>query len=122
MKRRARSLRKRQTESEQRLWHRLRNRQLAGFKFRRQHVIGPYIVDFVCLKGRLVVELDGGQHGIGMQRAYDQRRSASLARQGFRVIRFWNNDVLNDTEAVLTMVRRALRSPHPGPLPRGEGE
>jgi len=119
VKRRARSLRKRQTEAEQRLWRQLRGRQLAGSKFRRQHVVGSYIVDFICLEGHLVVEVDGGQHGI--QQAYDQRRSAALARQGFKVIRFWNNEVLNDMEAVLTVIHRALQSPHPDPLPRGEG-
>lgn len=76
-------------------------------------------MDFVCLEHHLVVEVDGGQHGA--QQEYDRQRSASLASQGFRVIRFWNNEALNDTETVLMMIHRALVDPHPNPLPEGEG-
>ncbi len=120
MKYRARNLRRQQTEAEQRLWHYLRNRRLAGFKFRRQHVLGPYIVDFVCLESHLVVEVDGGQHGA--QQEYDDQRSAFLEAQGFKVVRYWNNEVLKDTQAVLRVIHRALVDPHPNPLPSlGEG-
>ncbi|MFH1034502.1 MAG: DUF559 domain-containing protein [Pseudomonadota bacterium] len=92
MKGLARSLRKGQTEAERLLWRRLRSRGLAAFKFRRQHLIGPFIVDFVCLDRKLIVEADGGQHALAAEQ--DQRRTRYLESQGFRVLRFWNNQVL----------------------------
>ena len=95
----ARQLRRNQTDAEKRLWQLLRNRQLSGYKFRRQHPIGPYIADFVCLESMVIVELDGGQHMD--QQAYDERRSAYLSRHGFCVVRFWNNDVLKNLEGVI---------------------
>ena len=107
---RARQLRREATDAERLLWHHLRRRQLEGCKFRRQEVIGPYIVDFLCLEKRLVVELDGGQHMDQVD--YDRRRSAFLEEQGYRVLRFWNNQVLEEVEGVLEEIRRAL-DPHP---------
>ncbi|MEE9247731.1 MAG: endonuclease domain-containing protein [Dehalococcoidia bacterium] len=103
---RARALRKNPTDVERTLWRHLRLRQFNGFKFRRQRPIGPYIVDFVCLEKRLIVELDGGQHFD--QRGYDSRRSQWLAKEGFRVIRFWDNQVLRDIDAVKMAILNAL--------------
>lgn len=116
----ARALRKNQTEAEKRLWYYLRDRRLNGFKFRRQHVIGPYVVDLVCIEQKLIIELDGGQH---VERAsQDERRSLYLAQQDFRVIRFWNDQVLTQTPDVLAAILRALSpSPQPSP-PSGERE
>jgi very-short-patch-repair endonuclease len=95
---RARSLRKNMTNAERRLWRYLRQRQLEGHKFRRQVRIGPYIADFACLQSLIVVEVDGGQHAEA--RAYDARRDDDMRGQGFRVLRFWNNDVLSNIEGV----------------------
>ncbi|HEY3304491.1 MAG TPA: DUF559 domain-containing protein [Candidatus Binatia bacterium] len=114
----ARRLRRDQTETERRLWARLRARQLRGAKFRRQHPIGRFIADFCCLEYGLVIELDGGQHA--MRAEVDQRRSAFLGRRGFRVLRFWDNQVLEDIDAVLEKIVEALRDPHPYPLPGRE--
>ena len=102
----ARVLRKNLTPAEQTLWQRLRYRQIAGFKFRRQHPIGPYICDFVCLEKMLVVEVDGGQHASAI--VYDQSRSRYLKSQGFEVMRFWNNEVLLQTDSVLGVIYRYL--------------
>ena len=100
---------------ERRLWYHLRDRRLGGAKFRRQLPIGPYIVDFVCVEIRLVIELDGGQHS--EQVAYDAARTAFIEHEGYRVVRFWNDEVLKETEAVLELILGALNAPHPGPLP-----
>ena len=112
----ARNLRTNQTDAERLLWRHLRNRQLSGHKFRRQQIIGPYVVDFVCLENKLIVELDGGQH---MENAAsDSQRSAFLHSQGFRVVRFWNNELLANTEGVLYSIEcELLRLPSPGPHP-----
>lgn len=107
---RERRLRRGQTDAEQALWWQLRNRRLHGWKFRRQHRIGPYFADFVCLEARLVIELDGSQHL--EQRPYDRTRTAHLKREGFEVLRFWNDDVLRETQAVLLAIITAL-APHP---------
>ncbi|MDR3499005.1 MAG: endonuclease domain-containing protein [Parvibaculum sp.] len=117
----ARSLRRNQTDAERRLWSRLRNRGLSGFKFKRQIPIGPYIVDFLCEEAMLVVELDGGQHDERADR--DALRTRYLEAQGYRVIRFWNNEALANTEGMLAMILGALggERPSPNPLPRGEG-
>ncbi|MEJ5030937.1 endonuclease domain-containing protein [Comamonas sp. MYb69] len=104
----ARALRQASTTAEQLLWRHLRNRQLAGAKFRRQHPLGPYILDFVCLEQGLVVELDGGQHADLQAQAYDQQRSAWLQQQGLRVLRFWNHEVVQQTNEVLARVLQAL--------------
>ena len=102
----ARELRKNPTESEQTLWKHLRLRQLGGYKFRRQQPLGPYFVDFVCLEKRLIVEVDGGQHS--EQVAYDSERTARLEAQGFRILRFWNNEVLKEIEIVKEVIAEAL--------------
>jgi len=98
-------LRRNTTPAEQKLWSALRNDQL-GVNFRRQHAIGPYIVDFVCLKQKLIIELDGGHHL--EQEAYDHERTAFLQSKGYRVLRFWNNDVINDLNGVISTILTAL--------------
>lgn len=100
--RRARNLRKNLTKTEQKLWQALRKKQLAGLRFRKQVPIGSYIADFICYEKRLIIELDGGQHS--ENRAYDEKRTIWLEDQGFRVIRFWNNDVMNDINAVASVI------------------
>jgi len=103
---RARELRKNATEAEAALWAQLRYRQLGGHRFRRQRPIGRYIVDFVCLEGRVVVELDGGQHQESVR--YDDARTAELNGLGFMVIRFWNNQVLAEMDGVKEAILLAL--------------
>jgi very-short-patch-repair endonuclease len=116
----ARNLRKVQTDAETSLWRLLRDRRLAGKKFRRQHPIPPYVVDFYCHEQKLVIEVDGGQHSEA--RRYDEARTYFLEKQGLRVIRFWNNEVLKETEVVLEKIWRELNQPSPlTPLPEGEG-
>ena len=115
----ARSLRRRMTDAEARLWFHLRNRSFAGCKFRRQHPIGPYVVDFVCLEARLVVELDGGHHA---NKSSDAIRTAFLETQGYRVLRFWNNDVLTQTEAVLAAIHPEFAPGRPTPALSRERE
>lgn len=102
----ARALRERSTEAERLLWSRLRDRRLSSHKFRRQHPLGPYVVDFACLARNLVVELDGGQHANAVEA--DARRTHWLEQQGFRVVRFWNNEVLDNTDGVLRVIAAAL--------------
>ncbi len=122
---RAKWMRAQPTEAEKRLWSILRDRRLSAFKFRRQQIIEPYIVDFVCLAERLIIEADGSQHAGNKD---DVRRDAYLQAQGFRLLRFWNNQVLGDTAAVSSAIFAAL-FPHPPkpaawapPSPaRGEG-
>jgi len=116
----ARSLRKQQTDAETKMWSLLRGRRLAGKKFRRQHPIPPYIVDFYCHEAALVIEIDGGQHAEDRRR--DDNRTVFLEKKGVRVIRFWNNEVLGEIEAVLQVIWDALQEPSPpAPLPGGEG-
>jgi very-short-patch-repair endonuclease len=95
----SRSLRRGQTDAERKLWRHLRNRQVGGVKFRRQHFIAPFITDFCCPERWLIIELDGDQHGERIEA--DQRRTAFLENQGYRVLRFWNHDVLENIEGVL---------------------
>ncbi len=102
----ARNLRKNQTDTEQILWSHLRNRQVADCKFRRQYPIGAYIVDFVCLSKNFIIELDGSQHLDAKN--HDAARTKFLNDKGFKVIRFWNNDVLENTEAVLEKIYNVL--------------
>ncbi len=117
----ARGLRGRQTDAERRLWSRLRDRRLLGHKFARQVPIDRYVVDFCCRERKLVVELDGGQHAI--QLVYDADRTVFLSERGYRVLRFWDNDVLANTDGVLHRIAQALAGPSPRPSPqRGEGE
>ncbi|RPJ18420.1 MAG: endonuclease domain-containing protein [Chloroflexi bacterium] len=103
---RARALRKALTPAERKLWARLRNRQLNGVRFRRQHAIGEYIPDFVAIKPKLIVELDGSQHL--EQTEYDEERTQHFELQGYRVIRFWNNDVEKKMESVILAIIHAL--------------
>jgi very-short-patch-repair endonuclease len=105
----ARALRQNMTDAERRLWRELRRRTL-GARFRRQVPIGSYIVDFACLQCRLIIELDGGQH---LENPEDLQRDAWLRSQGYRVLRFWNNDVLRNTEGVLTVILAALPKKKP---------
>jgi len=107
-KQRARRLRSSMTEAEQRIWSILRKRQIGGYKFRRQHPLGSFILDFACLEAKLVIEIDGGQHTD--QRDYDQQRTDWLESQGYHVMRFWNNEVLNKTEAVKEAIWQNLCS------------
>src|SRR2546428_911350 len=102
----SRVLRKKATEAEQALWSHLRMKQMGGNRFRRQQPIGPYIVDFVCLEKRLVIELDGGQHA--ERPVYDAERTAWLESQGFRVMRFWNNQVLKEIDIVKEAIWKEL--------------
>lgn len=108
------------TDAERRLWTALRDRQLDRVKFRRQHPLGPYVLDFFSEELKLVVELDGGQHA---DSKVDAARTAWLTSRGCKVLRFWNNDVLRNLPGVLDTIRSAFpTAPHPGPLPKGEGE
>jgi len=119
MRDRARKLRASMTDAERRLWRHLRLRQLQGLKFRRQVPIGPYIVDFVSFEARLIIEVDGGQN---VERAMeDARRTAWLNERGFEVLRFWDNEVLLQSEAVQQAIYEKL-SPHPNPPPQGGRE
>jgi very-short-patch-repair endonuclease len=104
---RSRELRRDSTEAEKRLWAILRNRNLDGWKFRRQVAIDSFIVDFCCIQARLIVELDGGQHA-GKQKSYDDERTRELQTRGFRVLRFWNSEVLQKTEGVVQEISRML--------------
>ena len=122
---RAKRLRRNLTDAERKLWPLIRSRQLGGAKFRRQQPIGPFVADFVCQEARLIVEADGGQHA---ESGDDQRRTKFLNCAGYRVLRFWNNDILGNSEGVLQVIAEALRAPHPAqaspesPSPsRGEG-
>jgi very-short-patch-repair endonuclease len=101
---RPRRLRSEQTDAEKKLWWRLRNRQVAGCKFVRQEPIGPYICDFVCREERLVIEVDGGQHA---DSAADRVRDQWLVSHNYRVMRFWNNDVLSNIDGVLMTINEA---------------
>ncbi|EPK7360680.1 endonuclease domain-containing protein [Kluyvera ascorbata] len=111
----ARQLRRQLTPQERRLWYLLRDRRFACFKFRRQHPVGPYILDFACCRVHLAVELDGGQHDA--RAGYDARRTAWLRLQGWRVLRFWNNELMENEEAVLVRILEALVSSAPSPRP-----
>ncbi len=104
----ARKLRREQTDAEQRLWQALRGRRFLGHKFRRQQPIGPYVVDFVCFEKKLVIELDGGQHGLPKNELRDAERSARLAEDGFVVKRYWNNELNDNFDAVLDNICVAL--------------
>ena len=120
----ARRLRREATDAERQLWYHLRNRQLGGFKFRKQETIGRCIADFACAECRLVVEADGGQHSDEV----DRDRTAYLNSLGWAVLRFWNNDILQNTDDVLDCILRACEEqckgkPSPCPLPHaGEGK
>lgn len=118
----AKRLRRVATNAEARLWYRLRNRQICGAKFRRQEPRGQYITDFVCLEHRLIIEIDGGQHAAPDVMSHDIVRTGYLEGDGFRVLRFWNNEILENIEGVLAQIRIALTSPPPSPRPSPQGE
>jgi very-short-patch-repair endonuclease len=106
----AQRLRREMTEAERKLWSVLRDRRLDGAKFRRQQPIGPFVTDFACQERRLIVEADGGQHA---GNAADDRRTAFLESKGYRVLRFWNNDILTNLDGVAQVIAAALSDPHP---------
>lgn len=119
--RRAQQLRNAATPAERRLWTHLNKRQLDGWKFSRQMPIGPFICDFLCRELSLVIEVDGGQH---CDSASDEARTEYLERAGFRVVRYWNNDVRDNLEGVLESLRSTIKQAHPLPPPasgRGRG-
>lgn len=105
----SRTLRHNQTDAERIIWNRLRNLQLDGIKFRRQHPIGDYIVDFVSLNKKVIIEIDGGQHNEKYIIEKDKGRTHWLESEGYRVLRFWNNDVLSNTEGVFLIIQDALK-------------
>jgi len=104
-----RELRRRQTDAERALWAKLRGKQLEGMKFRRQQLLGRYIVDFVSFERKIIVELDGGQHNERQAREKDKQRVAWLEERGYSVLRFWNNEVLVNMEGVLEKIEEALQ-------------
>ena len=106
MRTHARSLRQKMTDAEARLWYYLRDRRMEGYKFRRQHRIGGFIADFACVEAGLVIEADGGQHG--ERQDHDYNRTRALQDHGFRVVRFWNHDILTQTSDVLEQIHAAL--------------
>jgi very-short-patch-repair endonuclease len=116
----ARRLRQEMTDAVRIIWAELRGRRLGGHKFKRQWTVGPYIADFCCIEQRLIVEIDGGQYSD----AADGNRTQHLDRLGYRIVRFWNHDVMDNLDGVSTTILAALETdPHPGPLPRaGEGD
>ena len=123
----ARKLRRDMTDAERKLWSALRCEQLAGLKFRRQAAIEQYVVDFVCFSIKLVIEVDGGQHNTEEGREHDNLRTRFLESRGFRVLRFWNSEVLEDVEAVIASVVKQCEletpptPPSPNPSPQGGG-
>ncbi len=113
------NLRKNQTEPELKFWYHVRRKQLNNLKFRRQVPIDKYIVDFLCFEKRLIIEIDGGQHADNIE--YDAQRTKDLNEKGFIVLRFWNNDVMNNIEGVLEEIINTV-NPLPSPPPYGEGK
>jgi very-short-patch-repair endonuclease len=110
LKQPSRLLRKRSTDAERKLWRHIRNGQVEGLKFRRQEPIEPYIVDFVCFEKHIIIELDGGHHGEDNQMQKDSQRSEYLQGKGFRVIRFLNNEVINNLDGVLKHIQEVSTS------------
>jgi very-short-patch-repair endonuclease len=121
----ARALRQRLTPQEVKLWVKLRELKSEGSHFRRQAPIGPYIVDFVSFKWRVVIEVDGGQHGLHEGQQADKERDAFLRSEGFKILRFWNSDVDRNLDGVIETIREAVASPTPAlradPPHEGEG-
>lgn len=115
----AKKLRKDSTEAEKRLWSKLRAKQLAGFKFRRQQPLGPYVVDFINFEKRLIIEVDGGQHALQKER--DNERDCWLNERGFEVLRYWNNEIIDNLDGVLEAILKVLTSPSPNPSRKGRG-
>jgi very-short-patch-repair endonuclease len=121
----AKQMRKDATDAEKPLWSILRNRALAGFKFRRQHPVGGFIVEFYCVSTKLAVECDGGQHVDSEAVGYDAKRTERLNELGVRVLRFWDDDILKHSDIVAEEILRHLQQPGPSPQPSpgvpGEG-
>ena len=121
----ARKLRQSMTEAEKKFWFQVRNRRFENLKFKREHSIPPYVVDFYCDVHKLIIEIDGGQHN---ESEKDKERDADLESRGFSVLRFWNNDILNNIEGVMESISLFLKSPHPSkavplpPSPEREGK
>jgi very-short-patch-repair endonuclease len=121
----ARGLRRRQTDAERTIWFQVRDRRLGGWKFKRQVLVDRYVVDFLCADAHLIIEIDGGQHA--ERREYDDNRTKILESMGYLVLRFWNNEVLSNTEGVVETIMNTMNEhrsvpPHPDPLPIGERE
>jgi very-short-patch-repair endonuclease len=117
----AKHLRKKSTDTENVLWKQLRAKRFEGFKWRRQEPIGKYIVDFVCYEKRIIVECDGGQHIV--QKDKDSKRDEWLKDRGYKILRFWDNEVLQNLDIVLDVIWKVLSDhPPPNPLPSMEGE
>jgi very-short-patch-repair endonuclease len=106
----AKRLRREMTDAERKLWSVLRDRRLEGAKFRRQQPIGPFVADFVCQEQRLIIEADGGQHAESVS---DNRRTLFLESKGYRLLRFWNNDIMSNLDGVAQVIAAALLTPHP---------
>ena len=106
----ARKLRKDTTPQERKLWNLLRNRQFNGLKFVRQHPIGDYIVDFACRRKMLIIEIDGGQHNTNDNIEYDEKRTKFLNEKGYKVIRFWNNEIDNNIEGVYLKILKVIEN------------
>lgn len=118
---RSRELRNNATDAERKLWQHIRNRQLLGTRFNRQVPIGPFICDFAARTAKLIIELDGGQHAL--RTAADERRTSLLESRGYRVLRFWNGDVLENIDGVVSVIEAALvNRPSPDPSRLREGE
>ncbi|HYK08452.1 MAG TPA: endonuclease domain-containing protein [Candidatus Eisenbacteria bacterium] len=113
----SKDLRKTQTDAEALLWSKIRSRQLIQTKFRRQHPIPPYTVDFISAEKKLIIELDGGDHNKNEAKIYDKKRTEFLENKGYRVIRFWNSDILKNINGVMEVIYFNLSYPHPNPLP-----
>jgi very-short-patch-repair endonuclease len=118
VKDKARALRKNQTDAELVLWQLLRGKRMKDLKFRRQHPIPPYIVDFICTEKKLIIEADGGQHADAVE--YDKKRTIFLESKGYTVIRFWNNEILTNIDGVYQVIQKHLNIETPS-TPRGEG-
>lgn len=119
----ARHLRRGMTDAETRLWFHLRCNRLEGFHFRRQHPVGPLVADFMCVKAQLIIEIDGSQH---LDSSQDEIRDRWLSENGYRILRFWNHDVLKRADKVLGMIVESLipNRPHPpsAPFPAAQGK
>ncbi len=121
----AKTLRKNQTEVEKLLWSKIRNRQIEGMKFRRQVPLNGYIVDFICYEKKIIIELDGGHHNNVYRKEYDKLRTKILKSKGFKVLRFWNSEILSNMDGTLNFIRSEVvnekTSSRPSPI-KGEGE
>ncbi len=107
----AKTLRKNMTEVEKKLWNELRASRFENYKFRRQHPVGNYIVDFICQDEQLIIELDGGQHAEQQSYDQDQKRTNFLESSGYKVLRFWNNDITDNLDGVLETISQQLKAP-----------